>query len=143
MDLANEGKTSFKVNKKLITLIVNLPASWLVGHLFNYGLGIKEVFYTSGFLKHAFRTGQMIKEYEKYRQNIYTFYVIFFFIAVIFIIIESYKKRKIGNIQKESGEKSWTYYLIPASIQGTIFSTFSYLIATFLIEVYFFLKNLI
>jgi hypothetical protein len=142
MDLAKENKSNFKLNRRLITLLLDLPSLWLIFHLFTFGSDTNNSGFGSEFINQSYINGRMIEEFEKYRNYIFIFYAVLM-VGVGFSIMTRRKLYKEKISTDNSDQKNPISYIIPASIQGIILATFSYAIAEFLLEAYFFIKNII
>ena len=133
MDLAKESNPYFKINKKLIALILYLPGLWLTTHVFIQGLHISAGF-TSRELWNIESNKSLVEEFKTYRDNFYLIYMTVFIIFGIYILITGFKRIISGKTEFKS--ESVFQHLIPGAILGIIFVTFSYALAGVLLDLY-------
>lgn len=142
MDLAKESKPSLKINRKLITLVLNLPGLWLTLHIFRAAFVNSQGSYSSQYLWNPELNTFIIEEFKGYRNSFYLLYIIVFVISGLLIMGRGLKKTNSKGMGEINSENAYQY-IVPGAIQGLILVTFSYAIAGFLLDLYIIITRLI
>lgn len=111
-----------------ISFLIYLPIFWFIYHLFSIQQKYIQHLLKSGgsFVDIGIKSGGL-KEFVYYR-NI--FYLIYLTVAVIIGLIMLFKKKKVAY------ELSYFNKIIPKLILSIIVTTFSYVIASILVDLY-------
>lgn len=141
MDLAKESRPNFKINGKLVTLLLNIPGLWLTFHIISKSI-ISNRNFPSTFFLDLELNNLLIEDFKFYRDKFYFLYIVIIVVVGINIMMRSSKKT-MGSKTSDLELNNIAIYLIPGVIQGLLFVTFSYTLAGILLKIYLTLMKLI